>query len=62
MQVKDGASCDGVEYVKWKAEKKMGRLGKASSSLFILLSCIPIGRVTGVEYVLSRLLSYPSTL
>ena len=53
MKVINDASLTGVEYVKWKVEREGGQ-GRATWSLFLLLSRIPISRVIAVGYVSSR--------
>ena len=53
MKVINDASLTGVEYMKWKVERE-GRQGRATWSLFPLLSCIPISRVIALGYVSSH--------
>ena len=53
VKVLNDASLTGVEYVKWKVERE-GRQGRATWSLFLLLSRIPISRVIALGYVSSR--------
>ena len=53
VKVINDASLTGVEYVKWKVERE-GRQGRATWSLFPLLSRIPISRVIAVGYVSSH--------
>ena len=53
VKVINDASRAGFEYMKYKVERE-GRQGRATWSLFLLLSRIPISRVIAVGYVSSH--------